>query len=283
MATYAIGDIQGCYQQLQQLLEKLAFDPSKDTLWFTGDLVNRGPASLDTLRFVKGLGENAITVLGNHDLHMLAVSEGYAPKHRHDTIDEILNAPDRMELLDWLRQQPLIHHDKESGFTLIHAGLHPKWDPDMAQQLAHEVESTLRGDNYKGFLANMYGNEPVQWDESLKGWDRLRFITNCFSRLRYCDLEGNLYLQAKGPPGTQPEPYIPWFNVPNRASKGLKIIFGHWSTLGLQHTSGVYAIDTGCLWGYQLTAMRLDNITNDEEPEFISIGCPEISSISKHL
>jgi bis(5'-nucleosyl)-tetraphosphatase (symmetrical) len=283
MATYAIGDIQGCYQQLQQLLEKLAFDQSKDTLWFTGDLVNRGPDSLDALRFVKGLGENAITVLGNHDLHMLAVAKGHIPRHRHDTLDDIINAPDRDELLEWVRQQPLLHHDKKSGFTMIHAGLPPQWDLSKAQQLAHEVESTLRGDHYQNFLAQMYGNDPMQWNDNLKDWDRLRFITNCFSRLRYCDLDGNLCLQAKGPPGTQPEPYVPWFSVPNRASKELKIIFGHWSTLGLQHTTGVYAIDTGCLWGHQLTAIRLDNITNDDEPEVISIECPETTSISKHL
>lgn len=282
MATYAIGDIQGCYQQLQQLLDKLEFDQSKDVLWFTGDLVNRGPDSLSTLRFVKKLGENAIAVLGNHDLHMLAVAEGHIPKHQYDTLDEIINAPDRDELLDWLRRQPLIHHDKTSGFTLIHAGLPPQWDLTTAQQLAHEVETTLRGDNYQGFLANMYGNEPIKWNDDLQGWDRLRFITNCFSRLRYCDSEGNLCLQSKGPPGTQPEPYVPWFNVPNRASKDMKIICGHWSTLGLQHSSGIYSIDTGCLWGYKLTAMRLDNIANKNEPEFISIKCPEAISISTH-
>lgn len=282
MATYAIGDIQGCYQQLQNLLDKLAFDRTQDTLWFTGDLVNRGPDSLKTLRFVKNLGKNAITVLGNHDLHLQVVAGNHVSKHKHDTIDDILNAPDRDELLDWLRKQPLMHHDKASGFTLLHAGLPPQWNLAIAQQLAHEVEAILQGDQYQDFLAHMYGNEPGQWSDDLRGWDRLRFITNCFSRLRYCDIEGNVCLQAKGPPGTQPEPYIPWFEVPNRANKDMKIIFGHWSALGLQHASGAYALDTGCLWGQQLTAMRLDNIVNNMKPEIVSIKCPETRRIGEN-
>ncbi|MCK4950630.1 MAG: symmetrical bis(5'-nucleosyl)-tetraphosphatase [Gammaproteobacteria bacterium] len=281
MATYAIGDIQGCYQQLMELLDKLNFDQTEDTLWFAGDLVNRGPNSLQTLRFVKGLGKQAVTVLGNHDLHLLAVANKHFSKHPFDSLDDITNAPDRDELLDWIRERPLLHHDEALDLTMIHAGLPPQWDLTTAQQCANEVEKTLRGDQFQDFLAHMYGNEPGQWSDSLQGWDRLRFITNCFSRLRYCDTQGNLCLQAKGPPGTQPEPYIPWFNVPDRASKDMKIIFGHWSTLGLQHTNGIYALDTGCLWGHQLTAMRLDNIAHLDIPEFISIDCPEIRPIDK--
>lgn len=259
MAVYAIGDIQGCYDDLMGLLEEIQFDQGKDRLWFTGDLVNRGPDSLRVLRFVRDLGDNAISVLGNHDLHMLALAEGYAPHHRSDTLDEILNAPDREDLLNWVRQQPLLYHDEKLHFTMVHAGLPPQWDLSLAQQCAFEVESVLRGDNYLEFLANMYGNEPDIWDENLQGWDRLRFITNCFSRLRYCNSEGQLCLKSKGEPGTQPKGYLPWFEVPGRKSKDMRIIFGHWSTLGLYRDNGVFSLDTGCLWGGLLTAMHLES------------------------
>jgi bis(5'-nucleosyl)-tetraphosphatase (symmetrical) len=281
MATYAIGDIQGCFEQLQELLHRLKFDPDQDQLWFTGDLVNRGPGSLETLRFVKALGTQAITVLGNHDLHLLAVAAGYVPKHKKDTIDDILNAPDREELLEWLRQQPLIHHDTRLGYTLLHAGLPPHWDLNDAQQHAHEVETVLRGDEYHGFLEHMYGNKPNRWSDDLEGWDRLRFITNCFTRLRYCDAKGKLCLKSKGRPGSQPKPYLPWFEVPGRASRDMHIVFGHWSALGTHNVAGVYALDTGCLWGGKLTAMRLDGGNQASSPRLISIECPEIRRISE--
>ena len=269
MATYAIGDIQGCYDDLMGLLEEIQYNPEKDRLWFTGDLVNRGPDSLRVLRFVRDLGDAAVTVLGNHDLHMLALAEGHAPNHRSDTLDEILNAPDREELLSWVRHQPLLYHDEKLRFTMVHAGLPPQWDLALAQQCAAEVESVLQGDNYLEFLANMYGNEPDTWDENLASWERLRFITNCFSRLRYCNKEGQLCLQPKGEPGTQPEGFMPWFEVPERKSRGMRIIFGHWSTLGLYHDNGVYSLDTGCLWGGLLTAMHLES-----DMSIYSYDCP---------
>lgn len=269
MAVYAIGDVQGCYDDLMGLLDEIQFDSSQDQLWFTGDLVNRGPDSLRVLRFVRDLGDNAITVLGNHDLHMLALAEGHAPLHRSDTLDEILSAPDRDELLDWVRHQPLLHHDEKMHFTLVHAGLPPQWDLALAQQCAAEVESVLRGDQYQEFLANMYGNEPDTWNEKLEGWDRLRFITNCFSRLRFCNAKGRLCLKSKGEPGTQPEGYMPWFEVPGRASRDMRIIFGHWSTLGLYHDNNVFSLDTGCLWGGLLTAMHLES-----DMSIYSYACP---------
>jgi bis(5'-nucleosyl)-tetraphosphatase (symmetrical) len=259
MAIYAIGDIQGCYEELQALLALIEFDRQEDQLWFTGDLVNRGPDSLQVLRFVKDLGAAAQVVLGNHDLHLLAVAEGFVTKHKGDTLQAILAAEDKEELLHWLRQRPLMHQAPELGYCLIHAGLPPQWNIDQAQACAAEVEAILRSEDYRDFLAHMYGNEPDYWDESHAGWDRLRFITNCFTRLRYCDAQGHLYLQAKGAPGSQPENAMPWYEHPQRASTALKIIFGHWSTLGLYRGHGVVALDTGCLWGGLLTAYRLDD------------------------
>ena len=269
MPVYAIGDIQGCCDELQLLLEKIAFDRDRDTLWFTGDLVNRGPRSADVLRFVRDLGGSAVTVLGNHDLHTLAVTEGHLKYHKKDTIDDILNASDREELMDWLRHLPLLHHDSDSGFTLIHAGLPPQWGLAEAQARAAEVEATLRGPDYVEYLDQMYGNKPRRWKDSLTGWERMRFITNCFTRLRYCDAAGRLALEEKGPPGSQPADYQPWFKVPERASAKMKIVFGHWSTLGAVEDPNVFPLDTGCLWGGSLTAMRLDTL------EHTTIACPE--------
>jgi bis(5'-nucleosyl)-tetraphosphatase (symmetrical) len=257
MAIYAIGDVQGCAAALNGLLEELRFEPGADQLWFTGDLVNRGPDSLQVLRFVRSLGPDAVTVLGNHDLHLLAHAAGQAPGHRKDTLRDILDAPDREALLAWLRQRPLLHHDPALGYTLIHAGLPPQWDLTLAQDCAAEVEACLRSDDHAAFLAHMYGNEPDYWDDSHTGWDRLRFITNCFTRLRYCDADGQLCLEAKGEPGTQPPGALPWFAVPGRRSRDLRILCGHWSALGLYRGEGVTALDTGCVWGGLLTAVRL--------------------------
>jgi bis(5'-nucleosyl)-tetraphosphatase (symmetrical) len=270
MATYAIGDIQGCYDELQELLELIEFDPKKDRLWFVGDLVNRGPHSLEVLRFVKGLGYAAITVLGNHDLHLLAVAH-HNPMHRDKdhTLGHILEAKDRGELLEWLRQQPLMHHDKELGFSMIHAGLPPQWDIPTALARAGELEAVLRGPGFHDFLHDMYGNKPSRWSDELEGMDRLRFITNCFTRLRYCTPEGKLKLKEKGAPGSQPEGYLPWFKVPKRASRHDRIIFGHWSTLGYRAKNNIWSIDSGCLWGASLTALRLG-----ENPEPIHLNCP---------
>lgn len=266
MSTYAIGDIQGCYKELLDLLDKINFDQTNDRLWFTGDLVNRGPQSLDTLRFVKALGENAVVTLGNHDLHLLAVASHHAKKRTDDTVDEIINAPDWSQLRDWVRKLPLLHYEKVSSFTLIHAGLSPNWDMQQARDLALEAENALRSENYVDFFAQMYGNSPDQWSDDLTDWDRLRVIINTFTRLRYCDDSGRLAFKEKGPPGTQKEPYQPWFTIPARKTKYKKIIFGHWSTIYLGNIKNfqqynVYPVDTGCLWGGPLTAVRLEDET----------------------
>lgn len=269
MAVYAIGDVQGCYPALMKLLTQIGFDPGRDRLWFTGDLVNRGPRSLEVLRFVKGLGERAECVLGNHDLHLLAVAAGAAKLKKQDTLDDILQATDRNELLHWLRRRPLLHRDDALGYTLIHAGLLPPWNLADARRLAHEAETVLRGDRVDEFFHHMYGDLPDHWNENLRGADRLRVIINAFTRLRYCDLEGNMDLRPKGPPGSQPPDLMPWFQVPGRRSRGLKIIFGHWSALGLWDGDGVIGLDSGCLWGRSLSAVRLDVSPS----EFFSIDC----------
>jgi len=270
MATYAVGDIQGCYDELQQLLDHIHFDISQDRLWFVGDLVNRGPDSLKVLRFVKNLGDIATTVLGNHDLHTLAVANGHLQYHRNDNIDDVLLAEDHDELTHWLRHRPLLHHDAELNFTMIHAGLAPQWDLVTAQSCAKEIESVLQSNQHVEFLNKMYGNQPDVWDEKLTDWDRLRFITNCFSRLRYCNNNGQLALEEKGKPGSQAAGLIPWFEVPNRKSANIRIVFGHWSTLGPIENDKIFPIDTGCLWGESLTALRL------EDCQKFSIDCPQI-------
>lgn len=260
MNTYAIGDIQGCLDALQRLLERLKFDPSTDQLWFTGDLVNRGPDSLGTLRFVRGLGDAATTVLGNHDLHLLAVSAGRRAG-RSDTLDDVLQASDAPELLEWLARQPLIHRDTALGWTMLHAGLSPYWTIEQATALAREAETALRGPQRKTLLLQMYGNEPSQWQDDLVGIERLRYIINCFTRLRYCDAQGHLLLQFKGAPDGRPDTAMPWFLVPGRRVRDERIVFGHWSMLGRVHwpEASVWGIDTGCLWGGQLTALCLES------------------------
>ncbi len=258
MTTYAIGDIQGCYEPLQRLLERIAFSPGQDMLWFAGDLVNRGPDSLAVLRFIKGLGEQAICVLGNHDLHLLAVANGHLRYHKKDTFHDVLEAHDRDELIDWLRCRPLLHHDAALGVTMLHAGLPPQWDLALAQRCAREVEACLQADDYGRFLGTMYGNEPNRWDSAMTATARRRFIINCFTRLRYCDKDGALALEEKGTFGSQAPGLQPWFALADRASRDLSIVFGHWSTIGGYIGNGVVALDTGCVWGGKLSALPLD-------------------------
>lgn len=255
VTTYAIGDIQGCFDSLRQLLDRLCFDPARDRLWLVGDLVNRGPHSLETLRFVKGLGEAAVTVLGNHDLHLLMLAEGYSKKHGDDTLDDVLAAPDRDELLDWLRRQPLMH--AADGCALVHAGLLPQWTVAQARGLAREVEAALQGDDYRDCLANMWGSEPAAWCDDLTGWPRMRVIVNAMTRMRFCTAEGAMEFRSKGEAAHGPEGYMPWFAVPGRRSADHVLVTGHWSALGLRIEPNLLALDSGCLWGGHLTAVRL--------------------------
>ena len=258
MALYAIGDVQGCDVELGRLLDALRFSPDRDRLWFVGDLVNRGPASLEVLRRVRALGECASAVLGNHDLHVLALAHGFGRQKRGDTLAAILAAPDRDRLLEWLAHRPLCVEDSERGLCLLHAGLPPQWNMPAARRCAREFEQSLRREPAKLF-GQMYGDEPDRWDESLRGPDRLRYIVNCFTRLRYVDAEGRLELQAKGSPRKmQRESLIPWYQAPNARWRGTRLIFGHWSTLGFFRNADVIGLDTGCVWGGSLTALRLD-------------------------
>lgn len=273
MAIYAVGDIQGCYTELVQLLEKINFDQVRDKLWLVGDLVNRGPGSLQVLRLVKSLGDAAITVLGNHDLHLLAVANGTGKLHRGDTLDEILAAPDRDELLTWLRHQRLLHVKGE--FVLVHAGLLPGWTVEQAISLAHEVEAALQGSDYVDFLAHMYGNQPDAWENDLSGFKRLRVITNALTRMRICTERGKMEFDFKAEIQNIPEGYRPWFDIPERKSADATVIFGHWSALGLMVKPNAIALDTGCLWGGPLTAIRL------EDRQIIQVDCAD-SSVAKH-
>lgn len=267
MATYAIGDVQGCFSALEKLLAYIEFDPKKDTLWFTGDLVNRGPESLETLRFIKKLKKQHV-VLGNHDLHLLAVAHKAHASWREDQLNDILFAPDRDELITWLQHQPLLHHDKELGFVMVHAGLAPSWDLETAKKLAHEVETILQSDKAVEFFRNMYSDLPDQWSPTLQGWDRLRCITNYFTRARLCQPDGRLELKHTGTLDPSSNHVLPWFQLDNRANATLKIIFGHWAALGgVTDTPNTYALDTGCVWGFSLTAMRL------EDEERLSVAC----------
>lgn len=260
MAVYAIGDIQGCDIEFQQLLELLNFDSATDTLWLVGDLVNRGPGSLATLRRVKALGDAARVVLGNHDLHLLAVAHTDTRRIRSkDTLQSILAAPDRDELLHWLRHRPLLHHDAQLGYTMVHAGLAPQWTLNTAQQCATEVETVLRDDHaYRDLFEQMYGDQPDRWSPDLQGMARLRFSINCFTRMRYCRRDGSMDLKCKAAPDKAPAELTPWFRAPGRASRELRIVCGHWSALDYHDGDGVLSIDTGCVWGARLCAVRLD-------------------------
>jgi len=272
MAIYAVGDIQGCYTELQKLLEQIRFDPESDQLWLVGDLVNRGPESLQVLRLVKSLGESAITVLGNHDLHLLAVAEGAAQLQRGDTLDEVLAASDRDELLHWLRNQRLLH--AEDGYVLVHAGLLPQWTVKQAASLAREVENALRSADYGVFLSRMYGNVPHSWEDDLSGFKRLRVIVNAFTRMRICTPQGEMEFRFKGEVEQIPKGHMPWFEVPDRASADATVIVGHWSALGLKIEANVIALDTGCLWGGSLSAIRL------EDRQLFQISC--VHPVAKH-
>lgn len=264
MATYAIGDIQGCFDELKALLAKIKFKPDVDTLWFAGDLVNRGPESLKTLRLIHSLRDNSVIVLGNHDLHLLSCRylERMNPTKK-DTTTELLEAPDCDSLLDWLRMQKLAHHDTTLGFTMVHAGIPPSWNTHQTLELAQEVEAILGGPDFITLLDNMYGNEPCKWEESLAGWDRWRFVINALTRLRFSSIDGGIDMAYKGPLGSQPECLRPWFEL-NKRDKGERIIFGHWSSLKLtsdqEDNFAVYPLDTGAVWGGELTAMRLEDM-----------------------
>jgi bis(5'-nucleosyl)-tetraphosphatase (symmetrical) len=271
MAVYAIGDVQGCYTELRQLLDTIRFDSARDKLWFVGDLVNRGSESLECLRFVKSLGDGAVVTLGNHDLSLLMIMAGVKKLTAHHTVGDVLEAKDRDELFHWLRHRPLLHHDPELDYVMIHAGLPPQWDLATAMRCARELETQLRAkaDTYSGYFQGMYGDMPDLWSEDLRGAERWRFITNCFTRMRYCTREGRLDLKAKGKPDKQQGDLYPWFQVPGRRSADIRILFGHWSTLGLVQQNNVTSLDTGCVWGGSLTAMRLDT----KNPQFLSIAC----------
>ncbi|MDR1647839.1 MAG: symmetrical bis(5'-nucleosyl)-tetraphosphatase [Zoogloeaceae bacterium] len=258
MSTYAVGDVQGCFAALKRLLEHCAFDPEKDRLWLVGDLVNRGPQSLETLRFVKSLGEAAVTVLGNHDLYLLMVAAGKLPRRgKDDTLDDVLAAPDRDTLLDWLRCRPLCH--VENGYCLVHAGLLPQWSVRKARALAAEVEAELRGAGWQRFLETLWGSKPASWADTLAGADRLRVIVNAMTRMRFCSRKGKLDFDAKGKPDNAPKGCLPWFEAPERKSADTTLITGHWSALGLRMERNLIALDTGYLWGGQLTALRLED------------------------
>jgi bis(5'-nucleosyl)-tetraphosphatase (symmetrical) len=269
MALYAIGDVQGCDTELGALLEAIDFSPDRDRVWFVGDLVNRGPSSLQVLRRVRALGNAATVTLGNHDLHLLAVALGCAPLRSDDTLAQVLAAPDRDALLEWLVRQPLLHEDPPLGLCMLHAGLPPQWDLRTAQNCARELELALRHNPEKLFR-QMYGDKPNRWDPALRGAERLRFIANCFTRLRYLDAKGRLALREKHAPTESPRPLlIPWFEAEDAAWRGTRIIFGHWSTLGFFRNADVIGLDTGCVWGGTLTALRLD--APDAVP--VTIGC----------
>ena len=257
MATIAIGDVQGCYDQLMRLLERAAYDERRDLLWFVGDLVNRGPQSAQTVRFAKRLGERQVTVLGNHDLALLVIADGIKKPHRGDTFDDILSAPDRDELIAWLRHQKMMHAG--DGYAMVHAGLLPQWSIAQALALAREVEAALQGPDHREFLQHMYGNEPARWRDDLAGYDRLRVVVNAMSRMRLVNAEGAMEFSHKTGLAGLPAGYAPWYDAPNRASRDTAILFGHWAALGLHVREDVICLDSGCVWGRALSALRLDD------------------------
>lgn len=270
MAIYAVGDVQGCYDPLRRLLDKIRFDPAEDRLWLAGDLVNRGPHSLKTLRYVRSLGDAAITVLGNHDLHLLALGHDVRYSVAHfDSMWKVLGASDGEELLDWLRRRPLAHYDEGLGTLLVHAGLPPQWSVAKALKRAAEVEKKLRGKRFEWVLKHMYGNRPRRWSGDLSGAARTRFIVNAFTRTRMIYPDGRLNFTHSGPPGKARKGLIPWYAAENARWRGTRIVFGHWSALGLVVDNDKIATDTGCVWGRKLTAVRLDG----KAPKVKQVGC----------
>jgi len=252
MATYAIGDIQGCFDELKALLKACGYRKG-DRLWFVGDLVNRGPKSLEVLRFVRDLGERAVVVLGNHDLHLVTQHEGFERKRKDDTFADVLEAKDAHGLIDWLRTRPMMH--LAEGYAMLHAGLLPQWSIEQALSLGKEVEAALRAPDYREFLKNMYGSKPEEWSDSLQGWDRLRVIVNAMTRMRFCTGKGKMEFHAKG--DKPPAGYLPWYET--RPAKEAPIVFGHWSQLGLRLDARATCLDSGCVWGGSLSALRLED------------------------
>lgn len=266
---YLVGDLQGCCNPFERLLQTIDFSPSRDHVYVLGDLVNRGPDSLGVLRRLRELGNSATCLLGNHDLHLLAVAHGVRKPHRSDTLDEILNAPDRDDWLNWIRQQRLAVY--EHGWLMVHAGVVPQWDAAQTVALAGEVEAMLAGPDLGEFLTRMYGNEPERWDDNLQGVPRWRCVVNSLTRLRFCAVDGTMEFATKDGSDGAPEGFMPWFEVPGRRTEGTPVAFGHWSTLGLINRDDLMALDTGCVWGGQLSAVRVDGATR----ELIQIDCPQ--------
>jgi bis(5'-nucleosyl)-tetraphosphatase (symmetrical) len=273
MATYAVGDIQGCFASFRHLLEEIGFTPSRDQLWLVGDLINRGPDSLAILRWAKQHETSLRVVLGNHDLHVLAVAEGFVPPHHSDTVQPLLEAPDRDELLAWLRHRSMAYGEDE--YLMVHAGLLPQWESEQVLELAHEVELALRSDDYRDFLAQMYGNQPDRWEDGVRGMDRLRIVTNALTRLRVCSADGVMDFRFKGELEKMPDGLMPWFEVPGRKATDKTLLFGHWSALGLMLRDNLIALDTGCLWGGQLSAVRL------EDRRLFQVPCVEQEAVGK--
>ena len=276
MASYLIGDIQGCDAPLQRLLQTIDFSPSRDTLYLLGDLVNRGPDSLAVLRRLMALGSSAHSLLGNHDLHLLAVAQGVRKAHRSDTLDTILAAPDREELLRWVRQRPLAI--QAQGWLLVHAGVLPQWTAAQTLSLAAEVSRMLNGPDGNLWLQSMYGNLPDRWSNDLEGADRWRVVVNALTRLRFCSSDGQMEFATKDSANAAPDGFMPWFDVPHRRTAGTPVAFGHWSTLGLLHRPDLLALDTGCIWGGCLTAARLPAPNTPTEQSALTIiqqKCPQ--------
>jgi bis(5'-nucleosyl)-tetraphosphatase (symmetrical) len=282
MAIYLIGDVQGCDAALQQLLDKIAFSPSRDQLVLLGDLVNRGPDSAAVLRRIMAYGASARSLLGNHDLHLLAIAHGVRQPHRHDTLDNILQAPDRDAMLDWLRQQNLASLEMLQGETLlmVHAGVLPSWSASKTMALAGEVETVLRSPALGDFLHQMYGNEPTAWSDSLQGTERLRVVVNALTRLRFCTLLGEMEFETKEGTGAAPGGYLPWFDVPGRQTGNITVAFGHWSTLGWLERTNLLSLDTGCVWGGQLSAVRIDSGTPGVR-QLIQVDCEAMQTPGK--